>query len=174
MEKPELQEPAHTHRLNQDWLRLIPSSCLLSDAPGVVSVGPTVTLSEDPGSDCDPDPGHHGGSGSGPDDSRWHGDGAGGPAEADPAAGGDSGQLASDPDSSSPQPRAAARPILLRRVPRSAAPAANRQGPTSPGRHQSKDPRQAQRGRQLIAVSRWTSQLGAGGLPVAPPSSRWS
>lgn len=126
-------------------------------------------LSEDPGSDHDSDPGDHGGSGSGPDDSHRDGNSAGGPAEAHPAAGGDSSHVASDPDSSSTQPRAAACPIHRRRVPRSAAlpAAANHQGSTSPGRNQSKAPRQAQRGEQLIPESSLLMHIPA-------RSRRWS
>lgn len=116
-------------------------------------------LSEDPGSDCDSDSGDHGGSRSGTDDPHRLGDRAGGPAEDPPAAGGDSSHVASDPDSSSPQPRPAKRPIVCRRVPGSAVhpAAADRQGSTSPGWHQGKNPCQAQRGEQLSSPWRLCS-----------------
>lgn len=120
----------------------------------------------DPGSDGDSDSGDHGDSGSGPDDSHGDGRSSGGPAEAPPAAGGDSSHVASDPDSSPTQPRPAAARSVLHRLPRSAGPpaaaAADHQGSASPGGHQDKNPRQAQRGEQLSPAPR---------KPLAPPPS---
>lgn len=122
-------------------------------------------LSEDPGSDCDSDSGNHVGSRSGTDDPHRDGDPAGGPAEDPPAAGGDSSHVTSDPDSSSSQPRPAERPIVCRRVPSSAAhpAAADHKGSTSPGWHQGKNPRQAQRGEQLS--SPWRQCFDGGPSP---------
>lgn len=126
-------------------------------------------LSEAPGPDCDSDSGNHGGSRSGTDDSHRDDDRAGGPAEDPPAAGGDGSHVASDPDSASPQPRPAERPVVWRRAPSSAArpAAADHQGSASPGRHQGKNARQAQRGEQLS----WPSHVGADDATLVPPFS---
>lgn len=111
-------------------------------------------FSSDSGSNCDSDPGNHGRSCSGADDSRWDSDGPGSPAEDHPAAGVDCSHLTADPDASSPQPRPAAHAILCCRVPGAAAhsAAAAHQGSSSTGWHQGQNSCQAQRGGQLSFV----------------------
>lgn len=127
----------------------LPQLCSLEPVSRVINLSP---CDPGPASDCDSGPGHHFSSRSSPDDSRRAAQRSGGSAEDHPPAGGNPRHT--DPAPESAQPRPPARRPFGRRVPRTAVrsgPAAQQES-SSPRGGQDQNPRQTQRGEQLVLL----------------------